>query len=119
MTSETSPESNFLFAYDDLIEATRSEMLLPVASTTWPTFAEISPTFDFAASKVRLSFRASFRDGAHHAFCNRRRTMGLFSGELGGLRFNGVACFAEIGGFNFTRGQGGCNARADCEPDRA
>src|ERR1700694_3225100 len=46
-------------AYDDLVEVTRSEMPLPAASTTRPTFAETSPTADFAPSAVRPCLRAS------------------------------------------------------------
>src|ERR1700694_2434941 len=46
-------------AYDDWVEVTRSEMPLPAASTTRPSFAEISPTADFAPSTVRPSLRAS------------------------------------------------------------
>src|SRR6202165_552872 len=46
-------------AYDDLVEVTRSEMPLPAGSTTRPTFAETSPTADFAPSAVRPCLRAS------------------------------------------------------------
>src|SRR5258708_18664848 len=52
-------KSNFAVAYDHLVEVTRSKMLLPAASPTRPTFAEISPAADFAPSMPRPCLRAS------------------------------------------------------------